>query len=116
MPKESEYIDAIKDTELYLDSPLPVELNGRPGNWVATWMETGIEGEGKTRDLALEDFTKELIKEYKRIDALLKNSDPLSEKDETTWVSLCHYVGTVRSGTRLPGTEFNDPDGGPIFG
>ena len=116
MPKESEYLDSLQDPELYLDSPLPVELNGRTGNWVAFWMETGIEGEGISREDALEDFRKELLKQYRQVENKLKNSDPLSEREETMWVSMCHYIGSTKSGTKLPGTEFNDPNSGPIFG
>ena len=121
MAKESDYLDSLEEPDLYLDSPLPVELNGRPGNWVATWMETRIEGEGITREHALNDFRRELLVQYRRIDSLLKANNPLSDDDESKWTSMCHYIGSVNSGTRMPGTEFAEPPGskdykGPIFG
>ena len=123
MATESLYLEDLKDTELSLDAPLPIEVSGGGSNWVATWLETKIEGEGKSRDAALTDVRKAIIKQYKSLDKKLKESQRLREEDEGVWVAMCHYIVNVSRGRLRPGEEFS-PGGdsrdedykGPVFG
>lgn len=118
MTTESIYLDDLKDKDLHLDSPLPLELSGGAQNWVATWVETGIEGEGKSREAAVKDARRAILARYRALDEKLKASQRLKADEETTWVSLCHYVtdvsrGRVRQGEEIP----RDKDyKGPVFG
>jgi hypothetical protein len=122
MTTESEYLEDLKDTELSLDSPLPIEISGGAKNWVATWMETGIEGEGKSRDAAIDDVRKAILKKYRDLEGRLKQSQRLKTEDETAWVSMCHYIVNISRGRQRPGEEFSfgstgDKDyKGPVFG
>lgn len=122
MTTESEYLETLNDPELHLDSPLPLEISGGGQNWVATWMETGIEGEGKSRDQAIRDACKAILAKYRKLEKQLKNADRLRPEEETLWVSMSHYIVNVGRGRARPGEEFSvttprDKDyKGPVFG
>jgi hypothetical protein len=122
MSTESLYLDTLQDPELYLDSPLPLEVSGQTGNFVASWMETKIEGEGPTRDAAVDDARKQILTRYRVIEKKLKAGEKLREADETIWISMCHYIANISRGRIRPGEEYqmgspSDPDyKGPVFG
>jgi len=122
MTTESIYLEDLEDKELYLDSPLPLELSGGGQNWVASWMETGIEGEGKSREAAVNDARKQILKRYRSLEERLRKAERLKTEDETAWVSMCHYIVNAARGRTRPGEEFSvgsarDKDyKGPIFG
>lgn len=122
MTTESEYLEDLQDAELSLDSPLPIELSGGDKNWVATWMETGIEGEGKSKDAAINDVRKQIIKKYRDLEGRLKAAQRIKTEDETMWVSMSHYIVNISRGRQRPGEEFSfgstrDKDyKGPVFG
>ncbi len=122
MTTQSEYLETLEDTELHLDSPLPLELAGGGSNWVATWIETGIEGEGDSREAAIDDARKAILKRYRELEKKLKNSERLRVEEEIAWVSMCHYIVNVGRGRVRPGEEFtvgtsrDDDYKGPVFG
>ena len=122
MATESYYLDSLQNPELYLDSPLPLEISGGAGNYVASWEETKIEGEGPTKDEAIEDARKAIIAKYKSIEAKLLKGERVRDPDETIWVSMCHYIasntrGRVRQGEEQSIQSTRDPNyKGPIFG
>jgi len=122
MTTESIYLEDLADKELHLDSPLPLELSGGGQNWVATWMETNIEGEGKSREAAVNDARKQILKRYRSLEEKLRKSERLKTEDETAWVSMCHYIVNSARGRTRPGEEFSvgsprDKDyKGPVFG
>jgi hypothetical protein len=122
MTTQSEYLESLEDKELHLDSPLPLELSGGGKNWVATWIETGIEGEGDSREACIEDARKAILKRYRALEKKLKNSERLKTEEETIWVSMCHYIVDVGRGRVRQGEEFafgssRDKDyKGPVFG
>lgn len=122
MTTESEYLESLEDTELHLDSPLPLEVSGGGQNWVATWIETGIEGEGKTREKAISDARVAILKKYRDLEKRLKAGDRVRSEEETMWLSMSHYIVNAVRGRTRPGEEFQlgtsrDKDyKGPIFG
>ena len=64
---DSEYLSSLKSPELGLRSPLPLEITGSRGNFVATWLEGSIEGEGATREAAVEDCRLAVIDRFKEL-------------------------------------------------
>jgi len=122
MATESVYLDSLNDPELYLDSPLPLEISGGSGNFVASWMETRIEGEGPTKDAAVDDVRRAILARYRIIEKKLKAGERVRDPDETVWISMCHYVANVTRGRIRQGEEQQlqsptDPDyKGPVFG
>lgn len=114
----SVYLDKLKHAHLFLDSPLPLEITGSGENYVASWLETGIEGEGSTEELAIDDCRNEIINEYLKLQAAVAN---LSEKQELTWAAMSHYIGDARKRSNAKphlGEEYmaDDKDKGPVFG
>ena len=119
---ESFYLEKLTDPSLYLDAPLPVEISGGPGNYVATWMETKIEGEGKTKEAAVADVTKAILERYRVIEKKYMDGERVATAEESVWIALTHYIADARRGRIRPGEEGSmrnptDPDyKGPIFG
>lgn len=121
MTTESEYLESLEDIELQLDSPLPLELSGGGRNWVATWIETNIEGEGTSKEAAVNDARKAILKKYRRLEKKLKTTTRLRPEEEKAWISMCHYIinvgrGRVRQGEEFDMSNSHDKGKGPIFG
>jgi hypothetical protein len=119
MVTKSEYLENLSypgstNQVLALDSPLPLEVSGGSGNWVASWMETGIEGEGKSIAAAMEDCSKSIVERYHVLDKKRQDSVIFREEEERIWISMCHYIVHVARGRTRPGEEFLDK--GPVFG
>ena len=98
-------------------------------NFVATWAEGGVEGEGKTRDEAVDDCRAEIVKRYKHLRDRLAKGARLMGRDEQQWQSMLHFIGEARRGAiykPAPGEEYqtstagSSPEDedykGPIFG
>lgn len=122
MASESIYLDSLESPKLHLSSPLPLEISGGNGNFVASWMETKIEGEGATRELAVDDVRKEILKTYDIIEAKYLNDERVRGDEESVWMAMCHYISSIARGKVRPGEEGavrspRDPDyKGPVFG
>jgi hypothetical protein len=105
----SEYLESLKHNQLYLTSSIPVEVTGKRGNYVASWLEGGVEGEGTSVEAAIEDLREEIVKLYFELRGKAHN-----KKQEQKWHSLCYFVSEVNRSRRLPGED--DDNNGPIFG
>lgn len=125
MMSESVYLNKLKDRELFLSSPIPLEISGSTGNYVATWMEGPVEGEGRTRDLAVEDCRRAIITSFNALRGRVRKSAAFSADQERQWAGLLHFIGEVRAGRIYkpgPGEEYNVQSAdeeeykGPIFG
>lgn len=121
---ESVYLSKLRSSELLLASPIPLEITGSEGNYVATWVEGKVEGEGKTRDDAVEDCRVALIDTFKALRDRLKGTG-LSADEDRRWTGLLHFIHEVRAGTiyrPAPGEEYlvegstDDDYKGPIYG
>lgn len=121
---DSEYLRTLGDSEIYLDAPLPLEITGSDGNYVASWLEGKIEGEGATRYAAVEDARTALVETYKRLRQKVRNGSNLQTLEDQQWTSMLHFVGEARSGMRYktaPGEDYSpgrdeEEYKGPFFG
>lgn len=122
MTTESYYLESLEDTELHLDSPLPMELSGGGQNWVASWLEGNLEGEGTSKENSIKDCRQIILTRYRDLEKRIRGSERLKTEDETVWISLCHYIINVSRGRLRPGEEFEANSytskdyKGPIFG
>lgn len=106
----SEYLESLKHKKVYLTSSIPVEVTGKRGNYVASWLEGSVEGEGASVEEAMNDLRKEIVDLY----FSLRNR-ALDKKQEQQWQSLCYFIAEFNKGRRMPGEE-DDGGTGPIFG
>lgn len=122
---ESVYLSKLLSPELFLASPIPLEITGSEGNYVATWSEGKVEGEGPTKDEAVDDCRQSLIDTFKGLRVRVGKSAHLSADEDRRWQGLLHFIGENRAGRAYkpaPGEEYqsqasNDDDyKGPIYG
>jgi hypothetical protein len=122
---ESVYLNKLLNTELFLASPIPLEITGSQGNYVATWIEGNVEGEGTTKDSAVEDCRQALIAAFKSLRSRVRKSEALPAEEDRKWVGLLHFIGENRAGRAYkpaPGEEYlvmgsgDDEYKGPIYG
>lgn len=122
---DSVYLGKLLSQELFLASPIPLEITGSAGNYVASWTEGKVEGEGATKDAAVDDCRQSLIETFKSLRERVRKSAAFSADEDRRWVGLLHYIGENRGGRAYkpaPGEEYqvrasNDDDyKGPIYG
>lgn len=117
---ESVYLHSLNNPKFGLLSPMPLEITGKPENYVATWLQGKIEGEGPTRDEAVEDCRQAIIAKFKELK--LRVAKGLSNNDDRLWHGLLHYIAEPGRRAMAPGEDYTtsspaDEDyKGPFFG
>jgi len=122
---DSVYLNKLGDSSLFLASPIPLEVSGSTGNYVATWVEGNVDGEGTTRDLAVDDCRLGLAEAFKALRTKVSGNAALNEDDQRKWDGLLHFIGENRGGRSYkpaPGEDYmthsadEDEYKGPIYG
>ena len=122
---ESVYLSLLRSQELFLASPIPLELSGSTGNYVATWVEGKVEGEGSNKDAAVDDCRQSLIDTFKALRDRVSKGVNLSSEDDRKWAGLLRFIGENRAGRiykpapgedYVPGPTAEDDYKGPIYG
>ncbi len=119
------YIDTLSSPIVGLDSPMPVEISGKAGNYVATWMEGRLEGDGKTEEAAVADLRDAIVEKFVSLRTRVINGHSLLPEQDQVWTSLLNYIVEVRDGKVIktsPSDDYNEKSKededykGPFFG
>ncbi len=119
------YIDTLSSPIVGLDSPMPVEISGKAGNYVATWMEGRLEGDGKTEEAAVADLRDAIVEKFVSLRTRVINGHSLLPDQDQVWTSLLNYIVEVRDGKVIktsPSDDYNEKSKededykGPFFG
>tara|TARA_Y100000310_G_scaffold337181_1_gene423600 strand:+ start:335 stop:649 length:315 start_codon:yes stop_codon:yes gene_type:complete len=104
---------------------MPVEISGKAGNYVATWMEGRLEGDGKTEEAAVADLRDAIVEKFVSLRTRVINGHSLLPDQDQVWTSLLNYIVEVRDGKVIktsPSDDYNEKSKededykGPFFG